>query len=165
MQSEGEVRHLLIAEEWNDDYFDPELHNVADRILIEVDEISGGKQYEVYILDKGSDLNEDNKILLLYGILELWNASKNDALEVIETLKLKYKTKEAVKIALNNRLFDKEVEEAQKTDTEEKKKITFENLIIPIENYFKRDISSDVTVAKYFAYIDAINDIESRKKA
>ena len=192
MQNEQDVRYLLIDEFWPEYYEDLDLFTQADLIFQEKDKLFGDDSYLRGIKNAGNDQNEDNKILFLVGILKLANTIetmkyklsllapyaneeeliqiadfyKKDEIvfDILKEVNSKYKTLEEVEKAMKNRIFDSEVEQDKKQSEKlNKKQITFEELCIPIEQYFKKDLDYNITVAKFAAWQNRMK--ESIKKA
>lgn len=158
MSNEQDVRYLLIDESWPDGYDDLALNIKADDILWENEKLKGGDSYQKSIRKKGDDINERGIIKYLSAVLYLFNLSPDIALNVLRESDYKFKTKEEVDKALKNRIFDKNVEAIQaEAKSKKTKKVTFESMCIPIEKHFKNVIiDKDITVAKYWAWIDEI---------
>jgi len=158
MLNKSDVRYLLIDEVWHEDYLaDKDLVNQSDEIMKEVDKLRGDGSYAKWIRETGYDVDQDNKIMFLEGVLRLWDmkiGGKESALRVLKNRKYKYTTREQVQRAYNNRVFDKRVEAMKKeAETKDKKEITFEDICIPIERYFKGvEIPNDITVVKFIAW-------------
>jgi hypothetical protein len=157
MSNKKDVRYLLIDEFWPEDYEDSDLYAKADEILWENQKLKGDRSYQKSIRDEGNKKNEEGKIKFLSVLLYLFDLDEKSALYVIKETNSKYKTKEEVKKALNNRIFDKEVERVQAEGKEQiKKEITFESMCIPIEKYFKITLDRDITVVKYWAWVEEL---------
>lgn len=155
----------MIDEYWAEDYEDADLYIKADEILWENAKLQGGNSYQKSIIEEGYRLNEDGKIKFLSIILYLFELDKPTALYILEETKSKYKTKEQVKKALENRIFDKKVEKIQeeaKAKTE--KEVTFESLCIPIEQYFKITLDRNTTVKKYWAWHHSFIEATTKNK-
>lgn len=149
------MRYLLIADEWDKDYFDKALFVKADEIFQEVEQLRGDESYKKFIRTSDFELNDNIKITLLAGVLELYEINPILAKETLIKLGLKYKDKKEVLKALNNRIFDKQVEQAKK-EGDKKKPLTFEEVCIPIEQYYKIQIDRDITTAKFIAWENRI---------
>jgi len=151
--NEQEVRHLLISDEWPEDYQDAELYTIANDIFQEWDKLSGEGNYKNSLKEKGLQNKQHKKIKFLYGIIKLYELDKKLAFEILKSQGYKYKTIDEVIRSLENRLFDIKVEEERKKADESKKdKFTFNDLIIPIESHFRIQIDYNIPVAKYLAY-------------
>lgn len=150
--------YLLVDEDFPADYFDEDLRSVANTIMLEFDTLRGGNQYESWIRESGYKQNQENKIVVLAGILQLFNTEPDRALYVIKECGLKYKTAKQVEKALNSRLFDQKVErikeEAENIIKEKNNEVwTFEDACTLIEENFKGVILDyDITVAKYCSW-------------
>jgi len=157
MSNKKDVRYLLIDEFWPEDYEDSDLYAKADEILWENQKLKGDRSYQKSIRDEGNKKNEEGRIKFLSVLLYLFDLDEKSALYVIKETNSKYKTKEEVKKALNNRIFDKEVERVQAEGKEQiKKEITFESMCIPIEKHFKITLDRDITVVKYWAWVEEL---------
>ena len=164
MLNENDVRYLLVDEVWDDNYFDFELLTKSDEIMQEVDKLRGGGSYAKWIKESGYNENEKNKIKFLEGVLYLFSVAKPVALEVLKETNSKYKTKKQVEKALNNRKFDLKVQaEKAKGEASKKKVVTFEDICLPLEEYFKITIPYDITVIKFIAWENRLKDIYNKK--
>lgn len=156
MLNKQDVRYLLIDESWPKDYSDPQLYITADAILKEMETLKGDGLYKKHIKDQDIEINTDITIKILSGLLYLYNVNKVIAEETQKELGRKYskyKNVEQIEKALNNRLFDKDVEaEKAKGKKSKNKETTFEQICLPVEKYLKRDLDKDITVAKFIAW-------------
>ena len=162
--------YLLIDEVFPIDYFNKDLRIVASDILIEFDSLRGLNKYKNWIRESGYKQNQENKIILLTGILQLFETEPERALNVIKECNLKYINAKQVEKALNNRLFDMKVErineEAENKINEQSKKVlTFEEICQPIEAHYKIMLDREITVVKFCAWEKAFNKDIRRKTA
>lgn len=157
MTNKQDVRYLLVSETWPDGYDDSALYTKADEILWENEKLKGDRSFQKSIRDEGNRRNEKGKIRFLEGVLYLFELDPNTALYVLNETKSKYKTKEQVERALNNRIFDARVEKIQSEGkTQESKEITFASTCIPIERRLKITLDRDITVEKYWGWVDEL---------
>jgi hypothetical protein len=159
--NEKEVRNLLIDDIWPDNYEDIGLYKIFDVIIKEYCLLKGDNSYEEAIKEKGFELNDKNRIKFFYGLYYLYIISPINAIKLIQDTGIKQDSKEKVKKKLDDLVFDSEVEKIKKET--KKETVTFEDLIIPIETYFKITIERDITVSKYVAYLNRIKKIENKK--
>jgi hypothetical protein len=157
MLNKQDVRHLLIAESWPEGYEDAELYAKANDILWENEKYKGEHSYQKHIRDEGNKRNEEGKIKFLQGVLYLFDLDPETALYILKETRSKYNTKEQVQKALNNRIFDIRVEKIQAEGKEqESKEISFASICIPIERHLKITLDRDVTVEKYWGWVDEL---------
>jgi len=167
----NDQNYLLVDEIIPDNYIDTDLREVANSIMTEFDTLRGTNLYNKWVRESGYKQNQENKIIVLAGILQLFQTEPERALNVIKECNFKYKTKKDVQKALNNRLFDQKVEKAKeeakaKLDESEKKIATFEDFCVPIEAHFKGvTLDYDITVAKYCSWEKRYKEDISRKTA
>lgn len=162
--------YLLIEEDFPTDYFDSDLRGVANDIMIEFDTLRGDNKYQEWIRESGYKQNQENKIIVLAGILQLFDTEPERAFNVIKECGLKYKSKKEVRRAYNNRLFDQKVEKAKaeaqnKIDEKEKKVVTFEDICQPIEAHFKMFLDTEITVSKFCSWEKRFKEETRRKTA
>ena len=164
MLNKQDARYLLIDEVWPENYYDVDLETQSNLIMQEIEQIRGDGSYLKWIKETGYDLNDQNKIRFLEGVLWLFGKMPEAAIAVLEETKSKYKTKQEVELALNNRIFDRKVEmERLKAKKSQQKESTFEEICIPIEHYFKKDLDRDITVSKFLAWENRMK--ESKKQS
>lgn len=156
-EGRGDIRHILIDEEWPEDYFDEDLTPAFENISKEIDQYTGSNNYNNQII-KQSRLNYDR---LRYDSLELAKMCltygfKDMAQEALEIIKMKAKT---VEEAENKQ---KQIIQKIKMDQDDDNKmhfvVNFEDRITDLEYYLNGiTLSDDITVAKYFSWKNKVD--------
>jgi hypothetical protein len=169
----GDNRHILEVDEWPEDYKDRELNGAIDNILREWQELSGSSFYDDMF--KISDKYTYDKLRLnvldfchrIIGLITLSNAlDKSDVAkefnEMLNEIKHKFKFEH---LNTQNDFTQKYNQIQQRILIEHKERkeeysgeVNFNDLIVPIEIYFKKDIHRDITCAKYLSYKKRINN-------
>lgn len=168
--NQKEIRNLLIADSWPENYFDESLDKAAESIFQEFDRLRSVDSFLKNIQEKDIKINQDARLTILYGVRQLFDINPNEAKRVIDECKLEYKTKEEVIRAINKREFDKKVKELKEKSLQNvtNKNQTFEEIMTPIVIYFKISFANirDITVSEFCALENQYKDyLKAEKKS